>query len=193
MDMTNTALITIDFINDIVHPDGKIPSCAAMVAERGVLKNVNKVIAWAHEKNIPVIHVKVGFHPGYMNCPIQSPVFGSASKAQALRLGSWGTEFHPELAVAEQDFVDIKSRVSIFYATQLESVLRAKQMRHLILAGVSSNMAVEMAVREAHDRDYQVTVLADCCAAANAVIHEQAMAGTMTRLSTVIQSNALPA
>jgi len=30
-------LLTIDFINDIVHPDGKIASCATMVKEQGVI------------------------------------------------------------------------------------------------------------------------------------------------------------
>lgn len=177
MDTSKTALITIDFINDIVHPDGKIPSCAAMVAQREVLERTNRAIAWARAHAIPVVHVKVGFPADYVNCPSGSPVFGAAARLQALRLGDWGCELHAALDVQPQDFIDIKPRVSIFYCTRLESLLRARRIDHLVLAGVSSNMAVEMAVREAHDRDYQVTVLADCCAAASAELHAQCMGG----------------
>jgi nicotinamidase-related amidase len=193
METSKTALITIDFINDIVHPDGKIPSCAAMVAQREVLARTNRAIAWARAHAVPVVHVKVGFHPDYANCPSGSPVFGSAARLQALQLGGWGCELHAALDVQPQDFIDVKSRVSIFYGTRLESLLRARRIEHLVLAGVSSNMAVEMAAREAHDRDYQATVLADCCAAASAELHAQCMSGTLARLAHVIDSSALPA
>lgn len=193
MDTGKTALITIDFINDIVHPDGKIPSCAAMVAQREVLERTNRAIAWARAHAIPVVHVKVGFPSDYANCPSGSPVFGAAPRLQALRLGDWGCDLHAALDVQPHDFIDVKSRVSIFYGTRLESLLRARRIEHLVLAGVSSNMAVEMAAREAHDRDYQVTVLADCCAAASAELHAQCMGGTLARLANVIDSDALPA
>lgn len=193
MEAGQTALITIDFINDVVHPDGKIPSCAAMVAQQEVLSRTNRALAWARARAVPVVHFKVGFQSDYVNCPPSSPVFGAAARLQALRLGSWGCELHAGLDVQPQDVIAIKTRVSIFYGTQLEPLLRARRIEHLVLAGVSSNMAVEMAAREAHDRDYQVTVLADCCAAASVALHQQCMGGTLARLASVIDSSALPA
>lgn len=193
MQASKTALITIDFINDIVHPDGKIPSCAAMLAEGQVLEHSNRALAWARARGIAVAHVKVGFDAGYANCPGASPVFGAAARLQALQLDTWGCELHGGLAVQPQDFIVVKSRVSIFYGTRLETLLRAQRIEHLVLAGVSSNMAVELAVREAHDRDYRVTVLADCCAAASAELHAQCMDGTLARLASVIDSSSLPA
>lgn len=193
MEFNNTALITVDLINDIVHPDGKIPSCAAMVAQRDVLGRTNRALEWARERGVLVAHVKVGFHPGYANCPLTSPVFGAAARLRALQLGSWGCQLHAGLDVRPSDFIDVKSRVSIFHGTRLEPVLRARRIEHLVLAGVSSNLAIEMAVREAHDRDYRVTVLADCCAAASVELHERCMAGTVARLARVVDSGVLAA
>lgn len=181
MKTESAALITIDFINDIVHADGKIPSCAVMIKERAVLAHTNRAMAWAHTQTMPVVHIKVGFSAGYANHPIGSPVFGGAKQLEALKLGDWGTDFHEQLSVTAEDFIVIKPRVSIFYGTPLESLLRAQHIQHLFLCGVSTNMAVEAAAREAHDRDYRVTVLADCCAAANPQFHEQALTGTLSR------------
>jgi len=41
------ALLVIDPINDIVHPDGKLASCAAAVAEGDVLGRINSAVAHA--------------------------------------------------------------------------------------------------------------------------------------------------
>src|ERR1700693_2691186 len=139
MSLSKTLLLSVDFINDIVHPDGRIPSCAAMVAEYGVIQRTNRALAWAREHGARVAHVKVGFQPGYANCPSTSPIFGKARQFEALALGTWGTEFHDDLAVRPDEMVIVKSRIGVFYNTALETLLRAKHIEHLILAGVSTN------------------------------------------------------
>lgn len=183
--MKKALFVTVDFINDIVHPDGKIPRCAAMVEEQQTLKHVNKALAWAREQEIEVAHVRVGFPIGYANCPSSSPLFGKAAENEILLLDTWGTEFHRELNVKEDDFIVTKHRVSIFYNTNLESLLRAKQIDTLILCGVSTDMAIETAVREAHDRDYQIFVLGECCAATSVDIHQRTLEGMIAYLAKI--------
>jgi len=185
MSLSKTLFLSVDFINDIVHPDGRIPSCAAMVAEYGVIEKTNRGLAWAREQGAQVAHVKVGFQPGYANCPGTSPIFGQAQKFGALALGTWGTEFHDALDVQENEMIIVKSRIGVFYNTALESLLRARGIEHLILAGVSTNHAIESAARDAHDRDYRVTVLSDCCATANLEIHQQTLAGVMSHVAEI--------
>lgn len=184
--MKKTLLLTIDFINDIVHPEGRIPRCAPMVAEQKVIANTNAALVWAREQHFTVAHVKVGFPPGYANCPSHSPLFGAAAAHEALLLDSWGTAFHSELQVVPGDFIVTKPRVSIFYNTNLDSLLRAQRIESVILTGVSTDMAIESAVREAHDRDYQVYVLSDCCAATTPVAHTQTLSGAVSHLSSVL-------
>lgn len=185
--MTNhdTLLLTVDYINEICHPDGLIPSCAEMVRRHRVLERINAALAHARGHGIPVAHVKVGFQPNYANCPSGSPVFGQAPARGLLRLGSWGTEFIEGLDVRPEDFLIIKSRIGVFYNTQLESMLRARGIRHLVLAGVSTNHAIESAVRDAHDRDYAVTVLGDACATSSDAVHAATLGGVMSHLATI--------
>jgi nicotinamidase-related amidase len=185
MTQNDTLLLTIDYINDICHPDGKIPSCAGMMQHNQVLARANAAIRHARACGMAVAHVKVGFASNYANCPPDSPVFGKAPARRALELDTWGTAFIDGLDVRNEDFIIVKSRIGIFYNTQLESLLRAKNIRRLVLAGVSTNHAIESSVRDAHDRDYAVTVLGDACATASDEVHAATLAGVMSHLARI--------
>ncbi|MBV6322494.1 cysteine hydrolase family protein [Duganella violaceipulchra] len=185
MKPSSSLFLTIDFINDIVHRDGKIASCAAMVAGHGVLERCNQALAWARAQGMLVAHVKVGFPASYANCPERSPIFGQAARHGALQLDTWGTYFHDALDVRADELVIVKPRVGAFYNTELESLLRAQRIGHLILAGVSTCHAIESTAREAHDRDYGVTVLADCCASASVERHERTLSGALASVADV--------
>lgn len=185
-----TLVLVIDFINDIVHPNGKIAASAHYVAEHHVIDKVNNVLTFARANNYFIAHVKVGFSENYIECPAQSPLFGKAKEFKALQLNTWGTEFHAEVAVHLNDPVIIKHRVSALYATDLETILRAQKIEKIIICGVSTNMAVETVARELHDRDYQVVIVQDACAAATAEIH-QASLKTLERIAKVCSSAEL--
>ncbi|WP_434355606.1 cysteine hydrolase [Parasalinivibrio latis] len=165
------ALVVIDFINDIVDPQGKIPSCAAMVANQGVIAKANTAIQWARKNRHPVIFVKVGFHSSYADQPKQSAIFGKAAEFGALDLGGWGTDFHKDLDYRIDDLLVVKPRVNPFYNTTLDSVLRANRVEEVYFCGVSTSWAIQSAVRDAHDRDYQAHLVIDACAAHSADAH----------------------
>ena len=170
-----SVLIVIDYINDICHPDGKIAKAAVRIKENKIIEKVNKVIGKARESKIPIIFVKVGFDKSYVECPSNSPVFSAAPKYEALKLSTWGTNFMSNLDVQDSDYIIVKKRVSAFYSTDLEAVLRAQGADKLIIAGTSTNMAVEATVRDAHDRDYNVVVVSDACEAFSQEIHEASL------------------
>ncbi len=180
----NTLLLCIDFINDIIHPKGKIAASAKFVAEHQVIQHANAAIATARVKNIPIVFVKVGFSPNYIECPAHSPVFAKAKELGALQLGTWGTELHEELDVQPNDTIIMKHRVSALYATSLATILTAQRIEKVIICGVSTNMTVETTTRELHDRDYQVIVLSDACGATTQEIHTASLT-TLARIATV--------
>jgi nicotinamidase-related amidase len=102
-------------------------------------------------------------------------LFGKAHEFQALKLNSWATKFHEQIDVKENDIILTKHRVNAFHATPLDLILKNNKIDSLLVAGVATDLAVSNAVRDAHDMDYQVTILADCCAAANNEDHETAL------------------
>jgi nicotinamidase-related amidase len=186
--MTKTALLVLDFINDIVHPRGKIARSAEYIQQYDVIAKANKLIAHARQKQMPIIFVKVGFSKGYPELPAHSPLFSKMKDLAALQLGEWGTEFHADLDYRPEDIVVVKHRVSTFYATDLEAILRAQPINHLIICGVTTNFAVESATRDAHDRDYVVTIVGDACGTANRQLHEQAL-GVLSTIAKVVDAD----
>ena len=85
------------------------------------------------------------------------------------------------------DFDIIKHRVSPFYATSLDVILRANGIQRLYVSGVSSSGAVLSAAKDGHDRGYDVFVLDDCCCALTEEQH-QAVIEQVKRMTTVTTS-----
>lgn len=79
----------------------------------------------------------------------------------------------PELHQEETDLLFEKTAVSAFSGNNLLAWLRQHRCHHLLLAGVSTPLAIESTARQAHDAGFQVTVLHDLCAAPTQEIHQQ--------------------
>jgi nicotinamidase-related amidase len=174
--MSAAMLLIMDMLNDLVHEDGSgAKTYVPLMKERGVLSRTRAVIDKARKAGVLIGYVRVGFSPDYRECPPNSPIFSRAKSAGLFKLGTWGTEVHPDVAPQAEDFDIIKHRVSPFYGTSLEPILRAHDVKQLYLTGVSTNGVVHSGAREAHDRDYACTVIEDCCAGATADEHDSAL------------------
>jgi nicotinamidase-related amidase len=68
-----------------------------------------------------------------------------------------------------------KPRMSAFYASPLDSMLRSRDIDTIVLTGVSTNFVVESTVRAAVDLDYRVMVLEDCVTAGDEAVHRAAL------------------
>lgn len=186
--MKPTLFLVMDMMNDLVSEDGfNAQTYGVQVKERGVLENTAAAIAAARQAGAKVGYVRVGFSSDYREAPANSPIFSGARKNGIFQLGTWGTEVHAALAPRPEDFDIVKHRVSPFYATSLEPILRAKGIERIVMCGVSTNGVVHSGAREAHDRDYEVVILDDCCAGVTADEHMHAVA-CMGRYGAIVQS-----
>ena len=174
----DTILLVMDMLNDLVHPDGMgAGSYVPLMQERGVYDATKLAIARARDAGVMVGYVRVGFSPDYAECPPGSPVFSKAKENGVFKLGDWGTEVYTDFAPQPGDPDIIKHRVSPFYGTKLEPLLRAQGIRRMVLSGVSTNGVVSAAVREGHDRDFACVLLEDCCAGGTSDEHDHALSG----------------
>jgi nicotinamidase-related amidase len=149
--VTNTAVVGLDYILDIVHPDGKVSHSAKSTTERGVTAAANQSRVIARPKDWLTVLVKLGFIRGYVDQPKGSPVFDRAQELGAVELDTPGTALHPDLDDSLAHRVITKPRVSGFYGTGLDETLRARRVERLIVAGFSSALTVQSTAREAHD------------------------------------------
>jgi nicotinamidase-related amidase len=182
----NSALICIDFINEMVSNGGKLSGKGYLtfVEENNILKRVKELQDKFRNKNLPVIHVKISFSKNYDEHPRDSPLFGKAKEFKALQENEWGTQFAENVCPKFNEKVIVKRRVSCFYGTDLEITLNALGVKKIYISGVSTDLAVESAAREGHDRDFAVNVIGDCCAAANFNDHSKSL-DTLKKIATV--------
>ncbi|MFJ4875279.1 isochorismatase family cysteine hydrolase [Streptomyces sp. NPDC088745] len=189
------ALLVLDLINELVHPDGKYAAdgFCEQVAERGVLDRTAVAIDRARRDGVPVVYVVVGFSPGYADWPAGSELFAAARDGERVQLGTWGTRVHDALKPAVGEPVVEKRRVSPFFGTHLDLLLRNLGVNTLLLTGVTTDLVILSTAREGHDRDYQVEVLADAVAADSLERHETAL-GVIARTAAISSvDEALPA
>ncbi|MCR8931824.1 MULTISPECIES: isochorismatase family cysteine hydrolase [Pseudomonas] len=85
--------------------------------------------------------------------------------------GSAQAQIIAELNPAENEIVLPKTSSGVFNSTNIDYVLRNLETRHLIIAGIVTDQCVDMAVRDAADRGYLVTLVEDACATYSAERH----------------------
>ena len=85
--------------------------------------------------------------------------------------GSRQAQIIAELAPAENEIYLPKTSSGVFNSTNIDYVLRNLATRHLIIAGIVTDQCVDMAVRDAADRGYLVTLVEDACATHTAERH----------------------
>jgi nicotinamidase-related amidase len=137
------------------------------------LERCSSVLRVARKIGMPVIHVKVGFRPGLPEVAMRNRLFGSVKSSpqhQNLFEGPAGA-IHPTLGPEPDDIVVTKHRISAFSGTDLQMILRAKEVETLVLFGIATSGVVLSTLLEACDLDYRTVVIADCCADSDQELH----------------------
>jgi len=190
--MTATALLVCDLQNDFVHPDGAygraglgVPAIAALPGRlQPLAQRMRAGGGW-------VVQTQFTLVPGRNGEPLISP------HLQVLRPfltrgdfcpGAWGHQLVDALHPA--DLSVEKIAYSAFYMTRLEWVLRRVGITRLLVCGIVTNGGVASTVREAHVRDFDVTVLEDGCAAFTPAVHATAIDALrpVCRMATIAEA-----
>ena len=176
MEQSTTALLVMDLQTSIL---GMLPDATSFIA------NVAKAIEQARKQQIPVLYVVVGFRQGMPEISSRNMGFMTAKERMAgANMETW-MKIHPAIAPQENDLIITKRRVSAFTGSDLEVVLRAQGIQHLVLTGIATSGVVLSTLREASDKDFQLTVIADCCADGDEEVHRVLTGKVFPRQATV--------
>jgi nicotinamidase-related amidase len=94
----------------------------------------------------------------------------------------------PVLTLTETDIVVTRRRVGAFAGSDLEVILRARNINHLVLTGISTSGVVLSTLREAVDKDYILTVLSDLCGERDEEVHRVLTEKVFPRHADVMSS-----
>jgi nicotinamidase-related amidase len=154
----------------------------------GVLDRLAEGLAAARNAGVPVIFVRVAFRPGFPEVSTTNRSFSALAGTAGDRFGedNPATQIHPAVAPRPGEPVVVKKRVSAFTGSDLEVLLRSMNVAELVLTGIATSGVVLSTLREAADRDYRLTVLADACADADEEVHRVLLGKVFPRQATVI-------
>jgi len=153
------------------------------------MERMKAAITAAHNAQIPVIYVAVSFRPGFPEINPRNKIFSATRQQQSSLQAAATREIHPAIAPQAEDIVVTKRRVSAFTGSDLEVVLRSQGITHLVLSGIATSGVVLSTLREAADRDYQLTVLSDCCVDGDEEVHRVLLNKVFSRQADVVTAD----
>jgi nicotinamidase-related amidase len=147
------------------------------------LGRLAEAAAAARTAGVKVIYVVVAFRPGYPEISPRNLAFSGAVKASG---GFVTEEIHAAVAPADGEPVVVKRRVSAFTGSDLEVILRANDINHLVLTGIATSGVVLSTLRQAADADYRLTVLEDGCLDFDGEVHSVLVDKIFPRQATIV-------
>lgn len=179
-DPQRTAVIVVDMQNDCVAKGGLFDRVGIDVGGiQRIVPQVREVIQRSRKAGLLIVYLKMGYRPDLSDIGSEDSPMGVENRrahvgdkmrtpdgreGRFLVRGTWNTDIVDELKPQTGDISVYKTRYSGFYRTELDSILRRKGIRTLILTGCTTSVCVESTLRDAMFRDYTPILLSDCTA-----------------------------
>jgi nicotinamidase-related amidase len=178
IDLRRTACIVVDMQNDFCAPGGWLQHIGVDIAPaRRPIAPLQRLLPCLRMAGVPVVWLNWGNRPDRLNLsPALLHVYKPdgcgvglgdplpASGAPVLQKGSWAAAMVDELAPAEGDIHVDKYRMSGFWDTPLDSILRNLAVTTLLFAGVNLDQCVMCTLQDANFLGYDCVLIEDCAA-----------------------------
>lgn len=178
IDLNRSAMVVIDMQNDFCARGGWVDHLGVdYTPDRRPIAPLQQLLPALRQAGMPVIWVNWGNRPDLANMPpnqihlykpagtgigLGDPLPGSG--ANVLQKDSWAAAVVDELTPLPQDIRVDKYRISGFWDTPLDSILRNLDIRTLLFAGVNTDQCVLHSLTDANFLGYGCVLVEDCCA-----------------------------
>ena len=178
LDLAKVAIVVIDMQNDFCHPDGWLAHIGVDVMPARtpiaplqkflpVLRGVEVPIVWVNWGNRPdLLNISAAtrhvYNPSGLGIGLGDPL--PKNQAPVLMVGSWAAAVVDELEQKPEDIRVDKYRMSGFWDTPLDSILRNLGKTTLLFAGVNADQCVMATLQDANFLGYDCILVKDCTA-----------------------------
>ena len=178
LDLAKTAILVIDMQNDFCHPDGWLAHIGVDVTPaRKPIDPLQTLLPELRKAKVPVIWINWGNRPDLLNISaglrhVYNPTGDGvglgdplpSNGAKVLAAGSWAAAVVDELAPKPEDIQVDKYRMSGFWDTPLDSILRNLGKTTLLFGGVNADQCVLCTLQDANFLGYDCILVEDCTA-----------------------------
>jgi nicotinamidase-related amidase len=178
IDLRRTAMVVIDMQNDFCSKGGWVDHVGAdYMPDRAPIEPLRNLLPALRGAGVPIIWVNWGNRPDLMNMPpnqlhlfkpsgagvgLGDPLPGSG--ARVLQKDSWAAAVVDELEQEPGDIKVDKHRISGFWDTPLDSILRNLGTKTVMFSGVNTDQCVLHSLTDANFLGYGCILIEDCCA-----------------------------
>ncbi|MEL6326956.1 MAG: isochorismatase family cysteine hydrolase, partial [Cyanobacteria bacterium J06626_23] len=178
IDLAKTACLVIDMQNDFCHPDGWLAHIGVDVSPaRTPIEPLQQLLPALRSAQIPILWVNWGNRPDLLNISaglrhVYNPTGTGigltdplpSNGAPVLTKGSWAAAVVDELPADPADIQIDKYRMSGFWDTPLDSILKNLGKTTLLFAGVNADQCVLCTLQDANFLGYDCILLRECTA-----------------------------
>lgn len=187
LDLQRTAVVVVDMQNDFCHPQGWLASVGVDVtAAQQPVQPLLGLLPVLRRQGVPVVWLNWGNRPDRLNLSpallhvynpdgqsvglggvvpgAPAPSAATGGHHAVLEKGAWGAAIYAPLKAEPGDIAVDKSRMSGFWDTPLDSILRNLQVQTLLFAGVNADQCVLATLMDANFLGYDTLLLEDCSA-----------------------------
>jgi len=179
IDLNRTAVVVVDMQNDFCSPGGWFDSLGVdLSGVRAIFPRIRAATDASREAGLPVIWLGFGTRPDRSNlAPITRYPFarvgggkglgdsivgrGRSEPHNILQSGSWGAQVVPELGAQPGDIYVDKHRISGFWDSPLDSILRHQDIRTVAFMGVNSDECVFATLIDGSFHGYDTIMIED--------------------------------
>jgi len=178
LDLTKSALLIIDMQNDFCHADGWLAHIGVDISPTGrAIAPLQSILPRLRAAEVPIIWLNWGNRPDLLNISAGlRHVYNStgtgvglgdplpSNSARVLLKDSWAAAVIDELKQKPQDIKIDKYRMSGFWDTPLDSILKNLGRTTLFFGGVNVDQCVLATLMDANFLGYDCILVKDCTA-----------------------------
>jgi nicotinamidase-related amidase len=186
------ALLISEMQNGITNPAYKTSPLVEQVVARALPAKINALAAGFRERGQPVIHCTVSARDGMRGWQVNCLLAALIAQNNELIHGSVHAAIHDDIVVADGDIISARHHgMTPFTGTDLAATLRAFGIDTVVLAGVSTNVALMGGSAEAVGLGFHVVLAEDCAAGGTAESHKFQVTMHLPLLASVTDSDSI--
>ena len=175
VDPATSCLLVVDVQNDFVAGGGWFDRNGQTLGEmREAVERLLPFLEAARVVGLAPTFVQAIYDEKWLSVPMLERHRNVGLGIEHCMEGTWGADFFRVGPKPGEDLI-VKHRYSPFFDTGLELLLRTRRVENVIVTGVTTNVCVEAAARDAYMRDFHVVVVSDCTATYAPAPHEASL------------------
>ncbi len=192
IDPKHTAVVVVDMQNDFCAEDGYVHKTKGgdMSGNGPLARRIMGLVDEARAAGTTIVWIKANYEPQYLSGQARLKKAERQIGSVCCASGTWGWDYFEVTPKAGEIEIE-KHSFSGFFGTELDRLLRFRDIKTLVFTGVATNVCVESTLRDGYFLGYYIVLVEDCCDSAARTLHGATIENVRAHFGEVAPASAL--